>query len=387
MLHELQVSDLFYRNKNTDKRIVVNQGGSRSGKTYSLLQCLIVQALEAKGKIYSIVRKTLPALKATAIRDFIEILNAMEIYDERNHNKSDHIYTLNGNEFEFFSLDQPQKVRGRKRDILFINEANELHLEDWRQLILRTTERAYLDYNPSDEHHWIYDDVLTREDCEFIKSTYLDNPFLPEETIKEIERLKEVDENFWRVYGLGERGISQELVYTHWVETKDVKEGENYCYGIDFGYNNPTSIVKVTSSDGCFYAEEILYQSGLTTNDLIQRIKQLCPNVRKEFFADSAEPKTIEEMHRAGINVKAADKGVNEGIDKVKSSKLFVSSNSTNLIKELRNYKWKVDKNGKKLDEPVKFNDHACDAMRYAIYNFAKSNIRTYRPKGFAAGY
>lgn len=383
---ELQVSPLFDRIREQDKRIVVNQGGTRSGKTYSTLQYLIILALESRDKkIFSIVRKTFPSLKATVLKDFITILDELGLYNENDHNKSDHVYRLNGCEFEFFSLDQPTKVRGRKRNILFINEANELHLEDWRQLSLRTTERIFIDFNPSDEYHWIYDDVITRNDCAFIKSTYKDNPFLEQTIIDEIERLQQVDENYWRVYGLGERGVSQENIYTHYKEVNEIPTGDNYAYGLDFGFNHPTVLTKATLIDGKAYVEEVIYEGKLTTSDLIAKMKQLIPNKSKEIFADAAEPKTIEEISRAGFNVKAADKDVTLGINKVKSTPLFILKDSVNLLREIRNYKWKVDKNGKTLDDPVKFNDDAMDSMRYVLFNFGKVPIRTYKPQVYKA--
>lgn len=382
----LTVSDLFYKIRDAKDRIIVNQGGTRSGKTYSILQSLIVEALEGQTKqIYSVVRKTFPALKATALRDFIEILETLDVYDENNHNKSDQIYLLNGCEFEFFSLDQPQKVRGRKRNVLFINEANELTLEDWRQLSIRTTGQIYIDYNPSDEYHWIYDEVLPRQDCTFIKSTYKDNPFLEKAIVDEIEGLQFIDENFWRIYGLGEKGVSMENIYTHYKEVDSLPDGGDYCYGLDFGYNHPTALSKVTIKDGAAYVDEIIYESKLTTNDLIRKLNILIPDKRKEIFADAAEPKTIEEISRAGFNIKPAEKDVALGIGKVKSTPLNIIKTSVNALREIRNYKWKVDKNGKTLDEPVKFNDDFMDSMRYAIYNFVKSNIRTYKPRSYAA--
>ena len=168
---------VLQKNLNASTRIVVNQGGTRSSKTYSLAQLIILKALQTKGKVYTICRKTLPALKGTAYRDFFNILEEHNLYNPDNHNKSELTYKLNGNEIEFISVDMPQKIRGRKRNILWLNEANEFRFEDWVQLSLRTTENIYLDFNPSDPYSWIYDNVMNREDCTFIKSTYLDNPF------------------------------------------------------------------------------------------------------------------------------------------------------------------------------------------------------------------
>ena len=210
---KIQTSNVFERNYNAPTKLVVNQGGTRSGKTYSLCQLLIVKAFENTGKRFSIVRKSLPSLKLSVMKDFFEILNNHDLYDETKHNKSDHTYTLNGNTFEFISLDQPQKKRGAKRHYLFCNEANELTWEDFFQLLVRTEEKIYIDYNPSETHHWLYDKILNREDCTFIKSTYKDNPFLPDELVKEIERLRDTDEDYWKIYGLGERGFSKSIIF------------------------------------------------------------------------------------------------------------------------------------------------------------------------------
>lgn len=205
---QLETNVVFRHLLQADKKIIIEQGGTRSGKTYNILIWIIYYCLsEAKGKTITICRKTFPAVRSSVMRDFFEILEKVGQYNPANHNKSSHEYMLGGNMVEFISLDQPQKVRGRKRDLLYINEANELHYEDWQQLILRTTGRVIIDYNPSDEYHWIYDKVIPRNDAQFHKTTYLDNPFLPQTIIEEIERLKETDEQYWQVYGLGERSV------------------------------------------------------------------------------------------------------------------------------------------------------------------------------------
>ena len=209
----LQGTVVLQKNLNANTRIVVNQGGTRSSKTYSLAQLIILKALQEQGKVYTICRKTLPALKGTAYRDFFNILEHHNLYNPDKHNKSELTYKLNNNEIEFISVDMPQKIRGRKRHILWLNEANEFRFEDWVQLSLRTTENIYLDFNPSDPYSWIYDKVMNREDCTFIKSTYLDNPFLPDETIKEIERLKDLDSNYWKIYGLGDMAQPTETIF------------------------------------------------------------------------------------------------------------------------------------------------------------------------------
>jgi phage terminase large subunit len=364
---KIQVSKVFDILQKSDKRITVMQGGSRSGKTYNIMIWLIVHLLQTQGKTLSIVRQSLPSIKGSVLRDFIEILLKLGIYSEADHNKTEQTYSLNNNLIEFVSVDQPQKIRGRRRNMLFINEANELSYEAWIQLTMRTEEKIILDYNPSDEYSWIYDQVIPRPDADFYITTYKDNPFLPKDLINEIERLKDADANYWQVYGLGQKGNQLNTIYTHWLMCDKIPDGET-VYGLDFGYNNPSAMVKVVFNDGSAFVEEILYETKLTTNDLAEKILSMNISPYDEIFCDNAEPKTIEELCRCGLNAKPANKDVTEGIKKVKSTPLNVLSSSTNLIKELRNYKWKTDKNNKKLDEPVKFNDHLTDAMRYAIY-------------------
>lgn len=371
MATKLKQPKTYYDLKGSNKRIVINQGGTRSGKTYSTLQVLCEYCLKNvnAGAVISVVRKTLPALKGSAYRDFLEILQREGWYNENDHNKSEMYYQLFGNLVEFISVDQPQKIRGRKRNLCFINEANELSWEDFFQLNIRTTDKIIIDYNPSDEFHWIYDKLQPREDADFFVTNYKDNPHLEKELIEEIERLQAADNNYWLVYGLGQRGVSQETIYTHW-QLGDFPDDCETVYGIDFGYNVPSAIIRIGFKETALYVDEVLYETKLTTNDLIERLNGLGIEKSAELFCDNAEPKTIEEMTRAGYNAKPAEKDVYAGIQKVKSLPLYVTPNSSNLIKEIKSYKWKLDKDGKiHPDEvPVKFNDHAMDAMRYGIY-------------------
>ena len=369
-MNELLTNKVFDLLEASDKRITVMQGGTRSGKTYNILIWFINGLSKVKGKTLTICRESMPSLKGSVMRDFMEILGKMNIYNEGFHNKTESTYLLNGNLVEFVSIDQPQKIRGRKRDYLFINEANELHYEDWLQLAFRTTEKIVLDYNPSDEFSWIYEQVIPRNDCDFFITTYLDNPFLDQSLIEEIERLKDADENYWKVYGLGQRGMSRETVYTHWTPCHELPGKGEVFYGQDFGYSVPSALVKVEVWENKIYAKEIIYETKLTTNDLIERYKSLNLQRYDEIFCDSAEPKTIEEMKRAGFNVKPSDKDVWAGIQKVKSMPLLITNDSPNLKKELQSYKWKTDKDGKITpdEQPVKFNDHLLDALRYAVH-------------------
>ena len=383
---EITTNKIYTHLDNSDKRITIEQGGSRSGKTYNILMWLIFAYSDRNnGKTITICRKTFPALRASSMRDFFDILKKYDIYKEANHNKSNSEYLLNNNLFEFISLDQPQKVRGRKRDVLYINEANELYFEDWQQLILRTTDKAILDYNPSDEFHFIYDKIKPRDDAEFYITTYKDNPFLDIETVNEIERLKDVDENYWKIYGLGQIGSSQALIFRINECNSIPAEAKFLSYGMDFGFtNDPTTLVAIYQQGDNIYLKELLYQTGLTNRDIDEKLKFNSVE-RKEIFADSAEPKSIEELYRMGWNVKPATKGpgsINIGIDMMKRYQLHVTKDSVNMIKEFRNYKWQEDKNGNVLNTPVDMFNHTIDAIRYGLYDkLSRPNYGKYAVK------
>lgn len=366
---KLQTNKIFEILQGSKKRITVMQGGSRSGKTYNILIWFIVKLLQENGKTLTIVRQSLPSIKGSVLRDFIDILSRLGIYSEDNHNKTEQIYQLNGNTIEFVSADQPQKIRGRARTYLFCNEANELSYEAWMQLIMRTESKIIIDYNPSDLSSWIYDDVIPRDDSDFYITTFRDNPFLPKELVDELERLKDADPNYWQIYGLGERGLSQDLIYTHYKTIEEMPEEGETVYGLDFGFNVPSALVKVTFNENKAYVKEMLYETKLTTADVIERLHALGIDRYDEIYCDAAEPKTIEELARNGFNAKPANKDVTEGIRTVKATPLFIQQDSVNLLKELKNYRWKTDRNGNKLDAPVKFNDHIADALRYAIFS------------------
>ena len=368
----IKTNKVFRHLEESKKKIVVQQGGTRSGKTYNILLWIIFSYCEKNSdKIITICRKTYPALRGTVMRDFLTILKEQEIYSEEHHSKTASEYRLNGNTIEFISLDMPQKIRGRKRDLLFANEANELNFEDWQQLLFRTNEKVIIDFNPSEEFHWIYDHVLNRKDVEFYQTTYRDNPFLGAEIKAEIERLKDIDENYWRVYGLGERGQSKSLVYTFQTCKHIPVEAKLVSYGLDFGFSNdPTSLVKTYILGDDMYTEELIYRTGMTNQDIANEMKVLGLERSNEIFADSAEPKSIEEIYRMGWNVKPTVKGsINLGIDIIRRYRLHVTESSFNMIKELRNYKFIEDKNGHITNKPVDNFNHALDALRYSVVN------------------
>jgi phage terminase large subunit len=382
IVSRIKTNKVFRHLEESTAKIVVQQGGTRSGKTYNILLWIIFSYCQKnEGKIITICRKTYPALRGTVMRDFLTILKDHEIYSEEDHSKTASEYKLNGNTIEFISLDMPQKIRGRKRDLLFANEANELNFEDWQQLLFRTNEKVIIDFNPSEEFHWIYDHVLPRKDVEFYQTTYKDNPFLGAEIKAEIERLKDIDENYWRVYGLGERGQAKSLVYTFTTIKEIPKEAKLVSYGLDFGYSSdPTSLVRTYLLGDDMYVDELLYRTGMTNQDIANEMKALGLDRSNEVFADSAEPKSIEEIYRMGWNVKPTIKGsINIGIDIIRRYKLHATESSFNLIKELRNYKYIEDKNGHMTNKPVDNFNHALDALRYSVVNkISQSHLGRY---------
>ena len=383
---KIQTNVVYKHLVNSNKKIIVEQGGTRSGKTYNILLWIIFEyCVNNKNKIITICRKSFPSLRATVLRDFLEILNTNKMYSELYHNKSNSEYHLFGNLIEFIALDQSQKIRGRKRDLLFINEANELYFEDWQQLIFRTQERIVIDFNPSDEYHWIYDKVIPRNDCDFYKTTYLDNPFVEDAIKLEIERLKDTDEQYWQIYGLGERAASRSTIFKY-IETEKIPDDAKLiAYGMDFGYtNDPTTLVSIYTFEHNLYVKEHLYRTQMTTTDihkfLLEQSLQSNP-----IYADSAEPRLINELRVMGHNIFPSIKGrdsVNAGIDLLKRYKIHILSNCDNAIREFRNYKWTEDKSGRLTNIPEDKNNHIIDPCRYATYsilsrpNFGKYTIQ-----------
>lgn len=354
---------------NSSKRYIVNEGGARSGKTYGTMQVLIHYAENNPNSKITVVSHSLPHLKKGALRDFLDIMTHWDWYNENDHNKTDNVYHFsNGSYIEFFGLEDPGKARGPGRGILFINEANLITKSLFDQLDVRTTNKVIIDLNPADFDCWCYE-LADREDSVKIHSTYKDNIYLSPQQVAVIESYRTADPNglMWQVFGLGLRGTSAEQIYTHWRVCDELPGKGSVFYGLDFGYNVPSALVRIEHYEGAIYADEMLYEPKLTTNDLVERLKPFDLGY-SDIYCDAAEPKTIEELFRAGYNVKPADKDVTEGIRKVKSMPLFVTARSKNLRSELGSYKWKVDKNEKVLDEPAKENDHACDALRYGVF-------------------
>jgi phage terminase large subunit len=382
---EIKATSVFRKLEKSEKRFVLSVGSSRSSKTYSMLQWIIIECLRRKGEgIYiSVVRASFPSLRRTVYRELVEILKALKIYDESRHNKTEHVIEIGGNYIEFFSLSDSQKVRGAKRTHLFLNECNEVDWESAQQLFIRTTERVFMDMNPSDIWHWSWK-MKDREDVDYLHSTYKDNPFLTEANIKQIEGYKEVDENFWRVYGLGEPGYAITTIFTHWKEYKDAdvkvlsEDGipqpfyDSFCYGLDVGYGHAMALTKCYFKEETVWVEEVIYQSGLTSNDLVKLMRDLDIDPDADIWVDAAAPAMVEDLKRAGYSAKSADKSVKEGIDMIRSKILYINVEATNLINELRRYQWKT-KNEQIIYEPVKIADDLVDSMRYAIWNYYRT--------------
>ena len=365
---KIQTTSVFETLLNSDKRINIFQGSSRASKTYNILIYFIYKLLNEENKTLSIVRKTLPALKGSVLRDLKEILLKFDLYDQNNWHSVDGYYQLGSNMIEWFSVDDETKLRGRKRDYLFINEATEVSYDEYIQLMLRTSDLTVMDLNPSLWKSWIYD-LEGEPDVNYNITTYKDNPFLSEVQVKEIEKLKDRDPNLWRVFGLGERGLPTKMVFSHQQKYSTLPEGSKLLgYGIDFGFSDPCTLLQVHKNGDAIYCEELLYLKNITIPDFIYKIKDTGINIKEDFICDSASPQSIEELRRQGINAKPVKKNsILHGIDLIKRSNFFIHENSLNLDNELMNYVWKTDKNGNNLDEPVDNDNHLIDPLRYVL--------------------
>jgi len=365
---KLQTTKVFQDLLDPNYRNYVFQGSSRAGKTYNIVLWMVINILNQEDKVYSIVRKTLPSLKGSVLRDLKEILLKLNLYDSNKWHSVDGYVEIGSNIIEFFSLDTEEKIRGRKRDICFINEATEITYDEYIQLSLRTSERMILDFNPSLWQSWLYD-MEQQEDTFYTITTYKDNVFLPKQQIEEIEKLQHRDPNLWRVFGLGQKGIPTRVVFSHQQYYSELPQSAKLLgYGIDFGFNDPSTLVRVYKDNESIYCEELLYLKNVTIPDFIYKIKDLGVNLTDDFICDSANPQAIAELSRNGVNAKPVKKDtILSGIDQIKRSNFFVHSNSQNLINELNSYVWKSDKNGNNLDEPEDKNNHLLDAIRYVL--------------------
>ena len=369
----------FYDLINSKKRFKVHQGGTRSGKTFAACQYLTYLLTTSKEPlVVSIIRKTLPALKGSVLRDFVLILQQTGLYFEGTHNKAENTFIYGQHTVEFLSVDEPQKIRGRKRNIAFLNEANELNIEDFRQINMRCTDFLILDFNPSDPVHWIYDEIIPRDDCDTWITTYKDNKFLSKDLVFEIERMKERDPDYWRVYGEGQKAVySARQIFNNWNflpynEFPEFDPAAEAVIGLDFGFSNDESAATlIFKKNDKLFIHELLYKKGMTNSDLVEYFKKLgYEDVL--FYADAAEPKSIEQIKRDGLLIKPAIKGqgsINAGISLLKEFDIYVSKESKNIIKEYNNYYWEELKDGTIVNKPKDKFNHAMDSIRYGVYS------------------
>lgn len=369
------------------KRIRGVAGGTSASKTISILLYLIDLAQSEKNLLISIVSESFPHLKRGAMRDWLDIMKSHEYFKEDQFNRSNYIYTYEtGSQIEFFSADQPEKLRGARRDILFINEANNINYESYTELEVRTKQFVFLDWNPTHEFWW-YTEVLPHNDVDFITLTYNDNESLNENMIKAIEARKH-KRNWWRVYGLGLLGEVEGRIYTGWQIVDDVPsfphEAKLYRYGLDFGFSNdPAAAVAVYKYDGGYILNEIFYEKQMSNKDISDVFLNLD---RALIIADSAEPKSIAEIKSHGLTIIPSTKGkdsINHGIQYVQEQKISMTKSSTNLIKEYRNYLWQKDRQTNKfINKPEDSFNHLMDAVRYAIGNDKKVDWKPIDPGG-----
>ena len=350
-------------------RFIGNEGSTRSSKSFSLAQLIITIAATRKKEI-TVCSPSLPHLKRGAMKDVLDNLKSWGIYSDNDFNKTDNIYRFpkTGSYIEFFGVEQTDKLHGPGRDILWCNEMNLIPQQSYIQLALRTKDIIFGDWNPADEYSYVYD-LVDSTGNKKIHSTYKNNlRFLTKPQINEIESLQLADENLWKVYGLGLRGTSSETIYTHWKLCDQMPVCDQTWYGLDFGFNHPNAMVKIGVLDDKVFVDEQIYETKLTTDELVFLVKTLGITRSSEIYCDSARPDTIEEIKRTGLRAVASDKSVWDGIQFVKKKQLYITKNSINLLKEIKSYKWKTDKDGRVMEEPVKFRDDLMDAMRYAIY-------------------
>lgn len=396
--YEIQYIGHFFNffASNWDKRKLIVYGGAGSGKSVATAQWLIKMFLEEEDKVFLIIRNTLPAIKITCFVLMNQILNAIkeQTGEEFPVNLSD--LTIKnpgrGNVIYFKSIDDEEKIKSFEANYIWIEEATEITFEKYMQLNLRLrrhnikNNQMFLTFNPISIHHWLYKKVICEpsKDTAVHHSTWLDNPFLPEEYIKQLASLAREDLNYFSIYAKGEWGQVGNLIYSNYV-IEDVESWrfnpDKIYYGLDFGFNAETALTEIMEYDKEFYVRELLYQTKLTNTDLINKLKILIKDRRMEIFADSAEPARIAEILDAGFNCQTAEKDVLDGIDFVKRHKLHIDSNSINLIEEIQNYSYKKDKDGNILEEPIKFNDHLCDSLRYALYTNWLRNV-AHKPSG-----
>lgn len=382
-------SFLSFIENNSDKRKFVFYGGAGSGKSVFIAMFICIKFLQGQNENILVLRKWLPALKISALKLIVDILISWGFDADANLNKSDLILKFGTNRIYFSGLDNPEKIKSAEFTYIWIEEATDLDREDYLQLTLRlgrakhtSNAKILMSFNPIDQYHWLIQDVIEHPDdtTAICHSTYLDNyDNLSAAFIKDLEDLIDKDENYYRVYTLGLPGVLKNIIYTNYTIQNVEMPAHPQLYGLDFGFNNPMALVEVAFRDDSVRVHERFYERGKTTDDLIKWMDKNKISKTAPIYADSAEPDRIEQIRKAGYNVHPAKKDVAAGIDYVKSLNLVITSSSLNLIGEIRTYKYMERKDGSVIDEPVDYNNHALDSLRYATFTRYFNNTQIKR--------
>ena len=382
---EIVATDIFFRNQESKKRIIINRGGAGSSKSHSLCQLMLFKFFNESNKTFFICRKNLPALRQSCYMVLNQLASEYHVRDQIIEEKVHMNWYYGTNIIHFGGLDDPEKIKSSNFNYIWMEESTEFTYEDFKILLLRlraptkdgNRNQMFLSFNPIDEFHWIKTRVLDNPeyDTDEIHSTYKDNSFLDEDARNDLENLEKIDPSFYNIYSLGNWGVLENIIYKNW-ETidwvPDVAACERVCYGLDFGYNDPCVLLRISLRGKDAYVEQILHHTKLTATDLIQEMQKRMPppDIRRKqpIYADPTRPEEIEELKKAGFYVKPAVRSIVPGIDSVKRYRLHIMSDALDTIKEFRSYSWKKDKYGNVTDEPVGALDHAPDACRYAIH-------------------